>query len=29
MFFRLRTPAGAMGRMWEMRMSRPMSGHVH
>jgi hypothetical protein len=28
-FFRLRTPAGAMGRMWEMRMSRPMSGHVH
>ena len=28
-FFRLRTPAGAMGRMWDMRMSRPMSGHVH
>jgi hypothetical protein len=28
-FFRLRTPAGAMGRMWDMRMSRPMSGHAH
>ncbi len=25
-FFRLRPPAGAMGRMWNMRMSQPMSG---
>jgi hypothetical protein len=27
-FFRLRPPAGAMGRMWNMRMSRPMRGHA-
>jgi hypothetical protein len=27
-FFRLRPPAGAMGRMWNMRMSQPMSGHA-
>jgi hypothetical protein len=26
-FFRLRPPAGAMGRMWNMRMSQPISGH--
>ena len=26
-FFRLRLPAGAMGRMWNMRMSQPMAGH--
>jgi len=26
-FFRLRPPAGAMGRMWNMRMSQPTSGH--
>ena len=26
-YFRLRPPAGAMGRMWNMRMSRPMTGH--
>ena len=26
-YFRLRPPAGAMGRMWNMRMSRPMAGH--
>jgi hypothetical protein len=26
-FFRLRPPAGRMGRMWNMRMSQPMSGH--
>jgi hypothetical protein len=26
-FFRLRPPAGAMGRMWNMRMSQPMAGH--
>jgi hypothetical protein len=25
LFFRVRPPAGAMGRMWNMRMSRPMS----
>ncbi|HEX6463927.1 MAG TPA: hypothetical protein VFZ98_05725 [Vicinamibacterales bacterium] len=25
-FFRLRPPAGAMGRMWNMRMSQPMAG---
>jgi hypothetical protein len=25
-FFRLRPPAGTMGRMWNMRMSHPMSG---
>lgn len=27
-FFRLRPPAGGMGRMWNMRMSRPMQGHA-
>jgi hypothetical protein len=27
LFFRLRPPAGAMGRMWNMRMSQPMAGH--
>jgi hypothetical protein len=26
-FFRLKPPAGAMGRMWNMRMSQPMAGH--
>ena len=26
-FFRLRPPAGAMGRMWNMRMAQPMAGH--
>ena len=26
-FFRLRPPAGAMGRMWNRRMSQPMAGH--
>ena len=26
-FFRLRPPAGLMGRMWNMRMSQPMPGH--
>ncbi len=26
-FFRLRPPAGSMGRMWNMRMSQPMVGH--
>jgi hypothetical protein len=26
-FFRLRPPAGSMGRMWNMRMSQPMAGH--
>jgi hypothetical protein len=26
-FFRLRPPAGPMGRMWNMRMSQPMAGH--
>jgi len=26
-FFRLRPPAGMMGRMWNMRMSQPMAGH--
>lgn len=26
-FFRVRPPAGAMGRMWNMRMSQPMAGH--
>ena len=25
-FFRLRPPVGAMGRMWNMRMSQPMAG---
>ena len=28
LFFRLRPPAGAMGRMWNMRMSQPMAGHT-
>lgn len=27
-FFRLRPPAGSMGRMWNMRMSQPMAGHA-
>ena len=27
-FFRLRPPAGEMGRMWNMRMSQPMQGHA-
>ena len=27
LFFRLRPPAGSMGRMWNMRMSQPMPGH--
>ena len=27
LFLRLRPPAGAMGRMWNMRMSQPMAGH--
>jgi hypothetical protein len=27
-FFRLRPPTGDMGRMWNMRMSQPMAGHV-
>jgi hypothetical protein len=27
-YFRLRPPAGGMGRMWNMRMSQPMSGHA-
>lgn len=26
-FFRLRPPAGSMGRMWNMRMSQPMAWH--
>lgn len=26
-YFRVRPPAGGMGRMWNMRMSQPMSGH--
>ena len=26
-FFRLRPPISSMGRMWNMRMSQPMSGH--
>jgi hypothetical protein len=26
-FFQVRPPAGAMGRMWNMRMSQPMAGH--
>ena len=26
-FFRLKPPAGAIGRMWNMRMSQPMGGH--
>jgi hypothetical protein len=28
LFFRLRPPAGSMGRMWNMRMSQPMAGHI-
>jgi hypothetical protein len=28
LFFRLRPPAGPMGRMWNMRMSQPMAGHT-
>lgn len=28
LFFRLRPPAGSMGRMWNMRMSQPMAGHT-
>lgn len=28
LFFRLRPPAGNMGRMWNMRMSQPMQGHA-
>jgi len=28
LFFRLRPPAGAMGRMWNMRMADPMAGHA-
>jgi hypothetical protein len=27
-YFRIRPPAGAMGRMWNMRMSQPMAGHA-
>jgi hypothetical protein len=27
LFFRLRPPAGSMGRMWNMRMSQPTAGH--
>ena len=27
LFFRLRPPAGSAGRMWNMRLSQPMSGH--
>jgi hypothetical protein len=27
-FFRLRSPAGGAGRMWNMRMSQPMVGHT-
>jgi hypothetical protein len=27
-FFRLRPPAGGAGRMWNMRMARPMVGHT-
>jgi hypothetical protein len=26
-YFRVRPPAGPMGRMWNMRMSQPMAGH--
>jgi hypothetical protein len=26
-FFRVRPPAGTMGRMWNMRVSQPMAGH--
>ena len=28
LFVRVRPPAGAMGRMWNMRMSQPMLGHA-
>ena len=28
LFFRVRPPAGSMGRMWNMRMSQPLSGHA-
>jgi len=28
LFFTLRPPVGAMGRMWNMRMSQPMAGHA-
>jgi len=28
LFFRVRPPAGSMGRMWNMRMSQPMAGHA-
>lgn len=28
LFFALRPPVGAMGRMWNMRMSQPMAGHA-
>jgi hypothetical protein len=28
LLFRLRPPAGSMGRMWNMRMSQPMLGHT-
>jgi hypothetical protein len=27
-FFRLRPPAGSMGRMWNMRMAQPLAGHA-
>jgi hypothetical protein len=27
-YFRIRPPAGRMGRMWNMRMSQPMAGHA-
>jgi hypothetical protein len=27
-FFTIRPPVGAMGRMWNMRMSQPMAGHT-
>jgi hypothetical protein len=27
LFFRLRPPAGPMGRMWDRRMAQPMIGH--
>ncbi len=28
LFFRVRPPAGSMGRMWNMRMAQPMVGHA-
>jgi len=28
LFFRLRPPAGSMGRMWDRRMAQPMPGHT-